>query len=434
MSQINRFQKSYENVTDSREQELKKHYIRMMLGDLVLESGSFESESERNSFVAHHNLGACRCPECSGKILIWIKGEGSRRGEPAINKVNCSCDYANDAFGFYAALRGISNGQAVKELMQRYYGNDRTINRAVIDKKFKKNKELAESGTKEVMDSLLEQARFGMAMDPKGKKALNSRGIHGKTLVDFGLMENVGYADNVTLKSMRTEKDYSVSGTVFKGDGGVKIRKTTSSGEYIKEKNWRFLTFGRSAFFGPVMKGNSPIYVTEGEFDALSIMEAGYPAIAIGGVENRGALKDYISKSGDDHVFIVSFDPDKAGETGTKKAIDELREEGIRCFSYQVNGPYHDANDFLRGDRDGFSARVELGHEIADLWMNGKIDQIQTDRFMEDVAAMDKLRTENKAEALATAFETLNNQINNFKETNRSEESNREDSYAIQRG
>lgn len=115
-----------------------------------------------------------------------------------------------------------------------------------------------------------------------------------------------------------------------------------------------------------------PIFVVEGELDALSIIEAGGEAIALGSISYIRAFLELVRVKKPAQPLILALD----NETEQKKqdliakAYSEL-EGGLRELDipfYRMNpaGDYHDANDALTADREAFRQAVEDGEHIQD--------------------------------------------------------------------
>ena len=109
------------DMYDEREDDARRA-IRAMLGQLVVEGRCFSSKAEKMNFVAHGGFGACRCPQCQGKIAVYRKGMGKHKGEPAIKKFTCTCSYSDDSVGFFSALAGIDEKRAYGMLKDRVRG------------------------------------------------------------------------------------------------------------------------------------------------------------------------------------------------------------------------------------------------------------------------------------------------------------------------
>jgi replicative DNA helicase len=100
------------------------------------------------------------------------------------------------------------------------------------------------------------------------------------------------------------------------------------------------------------MTGGAACFVVEGWADALSVMEAGYPAIAINGAQNGGDLiKAASNYSG---VFLIAMDNDTGGKKGIESLSALLEKDAIPFSVVDICGGYKDANEHLQADRDGF--------------------------------------------------------------------------------
>ena len=104
---------------------------------------------------------------------------------------------------------------------------------------------------------------------------------------------------------------------------------------------------------------DKPVFVVEGEIDALSIIDVGGEAVAIGSTANvnlfLNCLKEYEHKP----TLILLLDNDTAGTTATEKLIEGLQDMGITYYQIDVVAPYKDANEALTADRQSFSDKVE---------------------------------------------------------------------------
>ena len=76
--------------------------------------------------------------------------------------------------------------------------------------------------------------------------------------------------------------------------------------------------FGAERFDGPCPVG---IVITEGEFDCLALIQAGWEAVALGGAAPSGAVFDFVVSAAEDVAELVLWtDADHAGD----RAVDEL--------------------------------------------------------------------------------------------------------------
>ena len=109
--------------------------------------------------------------------------------------------------------------------------------------------------------------------------------------------------------------------------------------------------FNESALY----ESTKPLFVVEGEFDAMSITEVGGEAIGIGGTSGAKKLLEKIASKKPTQMLILAFDADEAGNKCTK----EISEELIRMeVQFKINDDFlgcKDANEALCQDRDAFS-------------------------------------------------------------------------------
>ena len=80
------------------------------------------------------------------------------------------------------------------------------------------------------------------------------------------------------------------------------------------------------------------VVVVEGEFDALSVIEAGNDAIALGSTTNVDKFLNWLKENNvvPKKPLIIDLDNDVAGKTATKKLTADLRKMQIRYFSISL--------------------------------------------------------------------------------------------------
>ena len=126
-----------------------------------------------------------------------------------------------------------------------------------------------------------------------------------------------------------------------------------------------------------------PIYIVEGELDAMSIIDVGGVAIAIGSINNVGKLLDLLENQKPSKPFIIALDnetePEKQAkvekaETDLEAGLDRL---GISHYRYNPAGDYKDANEALQKDREVFRQAVETGENIQE-----EVEQAQREAYL----------------------------------------------------
>jgi len=132
------------------------------------------------------------------------------------------------------------------------------------------------------------------------------------------------------------------------------------------------------------------VYVVEGDFDALSLLEVGATAIATNSTGNIQKLLALLEQKKTDATLILAFDNDAAGEKATETMKAGLSHLGIRCAVADICGDCKDPNEYLVKDRAGFESAVEKARGLAsgkpdnvslyiDTLMGGEIDRFKAD-------------------------------------------------------
>lgn len=164
-----------------------------------------------------------------------------------------------------------------------------------------------------------------------------------------------------------------------------------------------------------------PIFVTEGELDALSIVEVGGEAVATGSVSNIEALKKKIQEQPPAQPLILAFDNDTSGQKATEGLEETLKEIGIYPYRAELYGNCKDANELLVKDREALTRAVvqaeqeayshqekteeELAEEELQEYMKSKSAKGKIQDFLNGIA--DSVNTP----AIPTGFTALDNEL-----------------------
>lgn len=118
-------------------------------------------------------------------------------------------------------------------------------------------------------------------------------------------------------------------------------------------------------FNGRAIYTDGVIFVVEGVFDALSIIECGGIAIATNSANNIKTLREALLKQKTAAVFVLCPDNDEDPKTREKvqkrfkDLADGLQALGIRHTIKNIAGAHKDANDALRADRQALEAAIK---------------------------------------------------------------------------
>lgn len=123
----------------------------------------------------------------------------------------------------------------------------------------------------------------------------------------------------------------------------------------------------------------APLIVVEGEIDALSIIEIGYQAIALGSTTNYKKLISYCMELKPTKPLLIALDNDKSGKETTTKLVEGLRANNIECYAVNICGSWKDANEALVADREAFTNLVaDAIASIKDQQEQEKLDYLKT--------------------------------------------------------
>lgn len=114
-----------------------------------------------------------------------------------------------------------------------------------------------------------------------------------------------------------------------------------------------------------IAAANQPIFIVEGEIDAMSIVEVGGEAVGLGSLGNVNKLLTMLEQNKPLHPLIICLDNDdnQKAQENVAKALDKLRSGlkrlNIPFFEEDIAKPHKDANEALQADRAAFIAAVE---------------------------------------------------------------------------
>lgn len=112
------------------------------------------------------------------------------------------------------------------------------------------------------------------------------------------------------------------------------------------DKNSRYdKTLGTHPIFNQeAFDGDAPVFITEGAFDALSIMEVGGEAVALEGLAT-GKLLQLLEQKKPAKPVILALDNDQRGQETEAELIADLSQRGIPFLQADLTGDHKDANE-----------------------------------------------------------------------------------------
>ena len=162
-----------------------------------------------------------------------------------------------------------------------------------------------------------------------------------------------------------------------KGTGGKKWEAViipTGTTSYVArntdpqaEKKDRYRKNGASQLYlkKTLTEASSPIFIVEGELDALSIIEAGGEAVGLGSTANYRQLVSFLKDHKPAQPIILALDNDEDGEKTTQTLATELTGLSIPFYRHNPYGEAKDANGALTANRKAFIEAIRRAVEEA---------------------------------------------------------------------
>lgn len=182
---------------------------------------------------------------------------------------------------------------------------------------------------------------------------LDRRGIDRQVAEHFGLGFDPKYrAAGVTWQALiiPTGKDcYIARNTDPDADKKNRYRKQGANLVYNSRVLW---------------EAEKPVFIVEGELDALSILTVDGEAVALGSVANIRSFLAMVEARRPLQPLLLALDNDDSGQKAANQLAEGLQSLRIAFYRVSPYGEYKDANDALVADRGAFSALVREAEEV----------------------------------------------------------------------
>lgn len=132
------------------------------------------------------------------------------------------------------------------------------------------------------------------------------------------------------------------------------LDRNTQKDERYKASPGKRQLFNPAALYDPEWKW--PVFITEGEIDALSVLQTGAAAVGLGSTGNTGLFLDTIREKPPLHPLILALDNDEQGRNATAELIEGkngkpgLKQLAIPYFVRNISGGHKDENEALVED------------------------------------------------------------------------------------
>ena len=311
----------------------------------------------RDLFPADRKHGII-CPLCgsgSGE-----NGSGITESKRMPGMLKCwACDFRGDALDLIQRERGINFSQAFEYAAER-------LGLTVKKWEGKKDMEDGERLTQKEILFLEEPEKapdytsdFLMMRDclqasPEGLSYLKGRGISADTARRYCIGFDPEWKSPAAVREGRNPP---ASPRIIIPCGRDRyeardIRK--DAGQYAKMNEGGKGIFNLRGLYG----GADACFVTEGPFDALSLLEVGETAIALCSVSCVTKLISALEDKPTDATLIICLDRDDAGKRATEALTGGLKRLNVPYIIADITGSHKDPNEALTADRAAFVEAV----------------------------------------------------------------------------
>ena len=198
--------------------------------------------------------------------------------------------------------------------------------------------------------------------DPAAAAYLAGRGISLATAQRYGL----GYdpaADPANAPGGSGQAQHPCPRLIIPTSKAHYIARRIDGGGEYKKLNPKGST--PAIFNERALEAAQEVFITEGAFDALSVIEAGAAAIALNSTANAEALINRLAQRRTDAALVLCLDNDEAGKAATVKLAEGLRRLDISFIRADLCGAYKDPNEHLTGNRAAFTEAVAEAQRLA---------------------------------------------------------------------
>lgn len=307
------------------------------------------------------------CPIC---------GSGSREGGSGAFSVkgdhwhcfSASCGVGGDIIDLYQKVNNTSRNEAINELSKKYLFESASSEVAVTVESKPSEQKLSTSEQAERLRNICPH----VLNDSQGLAYLQRRGISSKTVARFEIKVGYVFVNREKQPALFFFSE-GVTGSVFR-----RQISEPKEGERAFKGN-----LGPKAIFNfyAVKNTDRPVFVVEGEIDALSLEEIGCPAVGLSSADNYLKFVTQLIESGEKPQLVLMLDNDSPGLSAELKLLSLLKEKGFKAIAldretwgYQS----HDPNDWLRENREGFEQLRSLDSEYFKKAIEGNDGAVST--------------------------------------------------------
>ena len=301
-----------------------------------------------------------------------------------------SCNAGGDIFDLYGAINGTADHNEQLRGLSELYGVQVASNRSTAQEDFSpeyqnpaKNERYTHNSihtsvytqaeTEDYTDFFL-QAHKAVEQTDYWKK----RGLSKETVDRFKL----GYV--AEWRHPKAPKAPTSPRLIIPTSTGSYLARDTRDEIPAEQKPYSKSKVGSIQLFNKraLQTATKPIFIVEGELDALSIIEVGGEAVALGTTTKSKALVELLKAQAPAQALIIALDNDEAGQRASRELTEGLQGLNIPCYSFNPCGEHKDANEALQRDREAFTIAVAEAEHLQD-----EEEQAKRDAYLKNSTA-----------------------------------------------
>lgn len=285
------------------------------------------------------------------------------------------CDFSGDIIDLYQKMNGADYNTALSLLAegidisidttQAAQNRPQTVSKILPDKNTADTHENQQKATEALVDyTEYYQKCTARLEDAAASSSLQARGISLETAKKYALGFDPAWISPTVIQNQEEK------GSSWRPQPVPKLIIPTSANAYIARAmqpsdSMRYANVGKPVLFNvkALYEGHKAIFITEGAFDALSIIQCGSIAVGLNSTSNIHALLRYLNEKPTESILLLALDNDEAGRKAAgelQSGLDQLR---IRYQIVSICGNAKDPNEALQRDKDAFTVAIHTAEE-----------------------------------------------------------------------
>ena len=276
-----------------------------------------------------------------------------------------SCGEGGDIFDLVGKLENITDHSEQIKRVVELYGNETEYQNQAENAQYTHNSIHTYTPQEEPEEKQVSYKNLFLEANKNLDNTDYYRGISKETLNKF----NIGYIEQWRHPKAPDTVPYSPRLIIPTSEYSYLARDTRQNmpeyqRQYSKSKVGKINLFNLEC----LKTAREPIYLVEGEIDALSIIDVGRDAVALGSVAMARSFIKAVEDLRPKQPIIIALDQDEAGAKTTKFLKEYLANLGITNAVYSPAGEYKDANEALQKNKEEFIKAVNYDfYEIQEI-------------------------------------------------------------------